>query len=108
MVIECLDFGELIRRCDDEGTLFYLDPPYWGCEDDYGKAVFVSDDFQRLADQLAGIKGRFILSINDVPEVREIVARFDLEEVKVSYTVGTQTDRAPMRSELPVTGGGDG
>ncbi len=106
VVIECLDFGELIRRYDGEGTLFYLDPPYWGCEDDYGKAMFTRADFQRLADQLAGIKGRFVLSINDVPEVREIFGRFELEEVRVSYTVGDKADRAPMRGELLVTGGG--
>ena len=106
VVIECLDFGELIRRYDGEGTLFYLDPPYWGCEDDYGKAMFAPADFQRLADQLAGIKGRFLLSINDVPEVREIFGRFALEEVKVSYTIGDKADRAPMRGELLVTRGG--
>jgi len=30
-VIECLDYGAFIRRYDGPGTLFYLDPPYWGC-----------------------------------------------------------------------------
>jgi DNA adenine methylase len=72
VVIECLDWSDFIRRYDTAGTLFYLDPPYWGCEDDYGKAMFAQGDFARMADQLRGIAGRFVLSINDVPEIREI------------------------------------
>lgn len=56
VTIECLDFGEFIRRYDSPGTLFYLDPPYWGSEGDYGKELFSRADFQRLSDQLAGIR----------------------------------------------------
>lgn len=65
VIIECLDFAEFIRRYDGLGTLFYLDPPYWDCENDYGKATFERTGFERLADQLTGLKGRFLMSIND-------------------------------------------
>lgn len=65
VVIECLPYAEVITRYDRPGTLFYLDPPYHGSETDYGAGVFAAADFRRLADQLAGIAGRFILSIND-------------------------------------------
>ena len=30
VVIECLSWREFIDRYDSPGTLFYLDPPYWG------------------------------------------------------------------------------
>lgn len=102
VVIECLDWSEFIRRYDKPGTLFYLDPPYWGCEDDYGKAMFGRDDFARMADILRGLKGRFIMSINDVPEIRELFGWAEVEEVKVSYTIGNKGDRAPVRGELVV------
>ena len=36
VTIECLDWTVFIPRYDGPDTLFYLDPPYWGCEDDYG------------------------------------------------------------------------
>ena len=53
VVIECLDWADFIPRYDSADTLLYLDPPYWGCEDDYGKAMFARADFERLAQQLA-------------------------------------------------------
>ena len=64
----------MIARYDRPHTLFYLDPPYWdivGYEHN-----FVEQDFVDLGKTLAGIKGRFLMSINDTPEVREIFNRF--------------------------------
>ena len=87
VVIECLDWSAFIPRYDGPDTLFYVDPPYWGCEDDYGKRMFERADFQRLADQLGAIRGRFILSLNDVPEVRAVFAAFHIDEVKTTYTI---------------------
>ena len=105
VVIECLDFGEFIRRYDGPGTLFYLDPPYWGCEGDYGRALFARADFQRLADQLAQIRGRFLMSINDVPEVRAMFAWARIEEVTTTYTIGAKADSRTARAELLIRGG---
>lgn len=105
VVVECLDWSEFVTRYDGPDTLFYLDPPYWGCENDYGKAMFGRDEFARMAEQLAGIRGRFILSINDVPEVREIFARFAIEEVTTTYTVANTSERALARPELLVSDG---
>lgn len=87
-MIECLDFGDFIARYDRPGTLFYLDPPYWGNETDYGRDIFRREDFERMAAQLGGIRGRFILSLNDRPEVRETFRAFDIEAVRTTYTVG--------------------
>lgn len=85
--IERLPYGELLRRYDRPDALFYLDPPYWGCEDDYGDGVFEAADFERLRALLDGLQGRFILSMNDRPEIRAIFAGFAIEEVGVSYRI---------------------
>jgi len=87
VVIECLPYEEFITRYDRPGTLFYLDPPYWGSEGDYGKNMFGRQDFTKLAILLNQIKGQFLLSINDRPEVRELFARFNIESVKTTYTM---------------------
>ena len=105
VVIECLDFGDFIRRYDSAGTMFYLDPPYWGSEGDYGKALFSRPDFQRLADQLARAQGRWLLSINDVPEIREVFSWARIEEVKTTYTIGVKNDARGERFELIIRGG---
>jgi len=86
--VECLDWREFIPRWDRPGTLFYLDPPYFGSEGVYGKGLFDRGQFEVMADLLAGIRGRFILSLNDHPEVRRTFARFAMEEVGTTYTTG--------------------
>lgn len=53
----CLDWEVFLGRFDRPWTLFYLDPPYWGHEKDYGKGIFSRDDFARMAEILSGIKG---------------------------------------------------
>lgn len=87
VIIECLDFREFIRRYDREGTLFYLDPPYWGSENDYGKGVFDRAAFTDMVVQMAGIEGKFLLSINDNVEVREVFGMFNLTPIETSYSV---------------------
>ncbi len=91
--IECLPYAEFIKRYDRVDTLFYLDPPYWNCEKDYGKGIFGKVDFDKLAKLLKGIKGQFILSINDVPEIRAIFKGFYIKEVNTRYTTGTQSGK---------------
>lgn len=86
VLIERLGYAECIKRYDSRpGTLFYCDPPYWGCTDDYGRNIFSAADFDRLRGLLEGIQGRFILSINDTPEIREIFAGFEIRDVGVNY-----------------------
>ncbi len=87
VVIEQLPWRKFIERYDRPETLFYLDPPYWGNEDDYGTGVFGRSDFAEMAEVLRGLKGRFILSLNAVQGVREVFADFNIEEVDCTYSL---------------------
>jgi DNA adenine methylase len=102
VVIECLPYGEFIARYDRPGTLFYLDPPYEGSEDDYGEGLFGRADFEALAEQLAGIKGRFVLSINDTKPVRAAFKAFSMAPVETIYTLSKGP--AAAARELIITG----
>ena len=69
-LLENQDFEKLIRHYDCETAFFYLDPPYFDAED-YA-VEFPKEDHIRLRDLLISIKGRFMLSYNDTPEIRRL------------------------------------
>lgn len=104
VTIERLHWRDFLSRYDREGTLFYLDPPYYGCEDDYGAGMFSPAEFADMADALKRLKGRFLLSLNDRPEVREIFAGFSMEEVSTTYQVAG-AGRSPRAAELLISDG---
>lgn len=108
VVIERLPWADFLRRYDRPTTLFYLDPPYYGCERDYGddegKPLFSRAEFEAMADLLAGLQGRFILSLNDHPDVRAIFAGFQIEEVQTTYSIGGN-DNAKKVGELIISPG---
>ena len=84
VVIENLDGCECIRRYDRPTTFFYIDPPYFGVS---GYATsFKPCDFIRLRAALSGIKGKFLLSLNDVPEIRKLFQGFTQKRVTTTYS----------------------
>lgn len=103
VTIECLPWAEFLERYDRPEALFYLDPPYWGSEDDYGTGIWKRTDFARLADRLRMLKGRFLLSLNDVPEVRRIFVGFWMEQVRTTYMMGREGGDAGGALELLIS-----
>lgn len=85
--IECLDWRDCLARYDRATTFFYLDPPYYGYEDQYGRGLFQRADLADLAAALEQVRGRFILSINDLPQTREIFRDFVAMPVQARYSV---------------------
>jgi DNA adenine methylase len=99
VVIENLDWADLLPRYDRPETLFYLDPPYWGSEGDYGPGLFARADFEQLAAALGKLDGKFLLSINDTPEIRALFAWAEIAEVRTTYTI-SRKDRSAEVPEL--------
>lgn len=77
VVIENKDFEALVRQYDRPGAFFYLDPPYFKAESCYA-VEFPAEDHIRLRDLLKGIQGKFLLSYNDDPAIREIYVDFEM------------------------------
>jgi DNA adenine methylase len=88
VIIENMPWQAIMDRYDSKDSLFYLDPPYYDCEKDYGDGLFSKADFTALAARLKGLKGRFILSLNDRPEIRNLFADFVITTVNTTYSVG--------------------
>ncbi len=91
--IEQLDWAAFIPRYDRDFTLFYLDPPYQGHERDYVRDIFTRDDFARLAVMLRHIKVRFILSINDTGEIRDLFHWAAIEEIETRYSANAKANK---------------
>jgi DNA adenine methylase len=89
--IECLPYEDIIERYDRPTTLFFLDPPYWGPK--LYKFNFAADDFKIMAERVSRLKGRFIISLNDRPEVRETFSAFHIESIDLAYTAQSQAGR---------------
>jgi DNA adenine methylase len=82
--IECLPYEDILKHFDRPDTLFYLDPPY------FGRSLYrhnlSAEDFATMAQRLEKLRGKFILSLNDVPEVRALFRQFDIQGVELAYT----------------------
>lgn len=85
VTIENLDFVDVLKRYDRPRTLFYLDPPYWGCCHLYREGGFNQARFAELAAALRDIKGRWVMSLNDRPEVRGLFSGAAIREVETRY-----------------------
>lgn len=98
--IENLPWQELINRYDRKESFFYIDPPYYKCP--YYNHNMKYEDFKELADSLKNIKGKFILSINNTPEMQEVLGGFKIQEVKLRYSISKK--EKTVGKELLISG----
>jgi DNA adenine methylase len=103
VMIEHRDFEKLIKQYDFEDAFFYCDPPYTcGC----GYEVTSTTDFdhERLCETLKNIKGRFLLSYDDSPKVRELYKGFEMIEIErqngINNRQGTERENKVFKELL--------
>ncbi len=88
----------MIEKYDREETLFFADPPYFqtsGYGNEFGEKEHIL-----LRDKLKQLKGKFILTINDHDFIRELYKDFNIEEVKVNYSVSRSLSARGEYAEL--------
>lgn len=96
--IENRDFETVIRQYDSSGAFFYLDPPYFDAED-YA-VEFPPEDHTRLRDLLSSIEGKFLLSYNDEPFIRELYRDFQIVELERLDNLALCVNPGQMYREL--------
>jgi len=98
VTIERLDWAACVQRYDRSRTLFYLDPPYWGTE---GYDVpFALEQYGRMAVLLKTMRGKAIVSVNDIPEMRQAFAGLKQRPLSIIYSVGSSESRSSSRELL--------
>lgn len=100
-LIEQLDWSDCIRRYDRPHTLFYCDPPYFGAEG-YG-VEFGLDQYEQLAKIGRDLAGMMLISVNDIPEMREVFKGFTLDSIPICYTLNK--NKPTPRRELIISCG---
>lgn len=99
-IVERLPWAACVKRYDRPHTLFYMDPPYWGTEG-YGVA-FELAEYRRMAKAMRNLRGRAIVSVNDIPEMREAFKGFPIERLEIRYTTGLKDGPRKASGELVV------
>lgn len=82
VIIENLDWSECIDRYDRVGTFFYLDPPYPRNGANYKHNMRLLSEHWAVAERLANVQGRWMLSSYDTEEVRAIFRRYNIVPVQ--------------------------
>lgn len=101
VVIERLDWAACVEKYDRPHSLFYLDPPYWGTEG-YG-VDFGLEQYSLMADLLGRIKGKAVVSVNDIPEMRQAFSGLEMKRLVTNYTVGASGRGREPKGELLIT-----
>ena len=99
--VENLSFEKIIDKYDREHSFFFCDPPYFetsGYDNKFGE-----DEHILLLDKLKNLKGKFLLTINDHPKVREWYKDFNIKEVEVNYSVSKDEKGRGKYKELIIT-----
>lgn len=99
VVIENQDFETLIKHYDRPTTFTYCDPPYFTSEYVYD-CGFTWEDHLRLYHALAGMKGKFLLSYNDCPEIRELYKEYNFFDFKRVHSMAQKYEAGKEFPEL--------
>ena len=76
VAIEGDAFESMLRHTNDESCYFFIDPPYVVA----GKRLYTHFDIShaRLLEYTANLKGRFLLTYDDAPEIRKLAEKYNL------------------------------
>ena len=96
--IENLSWQKCLERYDRAHTFAYIDPPYYKTEG-YG-VEFGIDQYEELSDLARAMKGKSIISVNDIPEMRKIFKGLKTKTVDITYTVGGAAKKTRPKKEL--------
>ncbi|MDD2332645.1 MAG: DNA adenine methylase [Candidatus Cloacimonetes bacterium] len=79
---------KIVARLDQPHTFFYPDPPYYTKEHIYEREY--TDAFtqhEELTEALKQIKGKFLLSYNNDPYIKQLYDGCVIDEVETQYSV---------------------
>jgi len=103
VIITHKDYEKIVDGYDSPTTFFFIDPPYENTTSSFYRHGN-QFDFHRLCKVLAGMKGKFLMTINDSKNIREVFQQFKIKpiDVKTSWSQVNKKSDLP-RKELIIT-----
>ena len=101
VIVENVSWENCIKRYDRPHTLFYLDPPYWATQG-YG-VEFGLEQYAHMAELMATMAGKAVVSVNDIPEMRQAFKGHPMKRVGIRYSVGASGQRRGEKGELVIS-----
>jgi DNA adenine methylase len=99
--LHCSSYEQVLDEYDSPDAFFFLDPPYDTRSRYRGQDRM---DYEQMAERLARLSGRFLMTLNCSPAMREIFAeRFHLNEIEMPNRVAGLSGGPPTRVELLVS-----
>lgn len=94
VIIERADYRETIKKYDNKDSLTYLDPPYSGEEVDGTKI-----DNLEFYEAVKKIKGKWLVSLNDLPENREAFKDYNICTVYIGRRFDSGGEKGATRDK---------
>ncbi len=85
------DFRDCFKRWDSPNTFFFCDPPYWDIT--LYKHEFSKQDHFDLRNIVRKLKGKWLITYGDGPEIRRLYLGYHFEKIYAPYLHGTRRTR---------------
>lgn len=103
--VENLSYEKIIDKYDSKDSFFFVDPPYYNTANDFSRTVKLKPmefDHRKLHEKIKQVKGKFLLTINDEPFVRELYKDYNVYDNKVLYSVSSKSN-SKLVNEIIIT-----
>lgn len=94
------DYSEVIKK-EGNQVLLFLDPPYYHKGESLYDEFMTSKQHESLANLLKDTNHKFLLTIDDCPEVRALYSWANIKNEQWKYTINSETNK--VGKELFIT-----
>lgn len=99
VTVENLDWQKCLSTWDRPSTFFFLDPPYTHCSATLYSPWTIAD-IHRLRETLAKLRGTWMVTLNDHPDIRAIFQGCQIQAISRAKGI---TSKGTVYKEIIIT-----
>lgn len=92
------DYENLLKKYNRSNVFVYMDPPYEGSSSEHYK--YHDFDYDKLKKNIDSFKGKFLLSVNDSPNIKNLFKDYNITHMDTKYAKGQQGGQHNIKKEL--------